>query len=170
MPEGEPGALDPERQAALEEIDPWWWPAWPITWQRSYAVARQWWLECDGRVDWTALPGDTVYEDEIAPLVPQRVATCHGLPDQLSLQAVTDLVEAGRLAPVIDHVYPLDALPEALRRLEGHHSAARSSSRSTQRKPPEAAAPRNSAHGTADQSVRCGSTGRAAPGTPRTRS
>ncbi|MFJ9847179.1 helicase associated domain-containing protein [Kitasatospora sp. NPDC101155] len=64
VPEGEPGALAPERRAALEEIDPWWCPRWPITWQRSYAVARQWWLESDGRVDWAQLPVETVFEGE----------------------------------------------------------------------------------------------------------
>ncbi|MFI9788530.1 Helicase associated domain protein [Kitasatospora sp. NPDC051984] len=64
VPGGEPGALDPERRAALEEIDPWWCPAWPITWQRSYAVARQWWLESDGRVDWAQLPLETTFEGE----------------------------------------------------------------------------------------------------------
>ncbi|MBV6702625.1 helicase associated domain-containing protein [Kitasatospora aureofaciens] len=64
VPEGEPGALAPERRAALEEIDPWWCPAWPITWQRTYAVARQWWLESDGRVDWPALSAETTFEGE----------------------------------------------------------------------------------------------------------
>ncbi|CAM5562622.1 helicase associated domain-containing protein (plasmid) [Streptomyces viridifaciens] len=52
------------RRAALEEIDPWWCPRWPITWQRSYAVARQWWLESDGRVDWAQLPAETEFEGE----------------------------------------------------------------------------------------------------------
>ncbi|MQS17649.1 DEAD/DEAH box helicase [Streptomyces kaniharaensis] len=64
VPAGEQGALSPERRRALEEIDPWWCPAWPITWQRAYATARQWWLESDGRVDWTVLPVDTVFEGE----------------------------------------------------------------------------------------------------------
>ncbi|MEE1782785.1 Helicase associated domain protein [Streptomyces sp. SP17BM10] len=64
VPAGEPGALAPQRRAALEEIDPWWCPHWPITWQRSYAVARQWWLEADGLVDWTSLPVETVFEGE----------------------------------------------------------------------------------------------------------
>ncbi|MET8630935.1 helicase associated domain-containing protein [Kitasatospora sp. NPDC004669] len=59
-----PGALVPERRRALEEIDPWWCPAWPIAWQRTYATARQWWLEADGRVDWATLPADTVFEGE----------------------------------------------------------------------------------------------------------
>ncbi|RKT09226.1 helicase associated protein [Streptomyces sp. 1114.5] len=48
----------------MEEIDPWWCPTWPITWQRTYAVARLWWLEADGQVDWTRLPEDTVFEGE----------------------------------------------------------------------------------------------------------
>ncbi|MFI9366973.1 Helicase associated domain protein [Kitasatospora sp. NPDC053057] len=64
VPVDQPGALAPERRAALEEIDPWWCPAWPITWQRTYAVARQWWLEAGGRVDWAQLPVDTVFEGE----------------------------------------------------------------------------------------------------------
>ncbi|MEV8099735.1 helicase associated domain-containing protein [Kitasatospora sp. NPDC085879] len=64
VPAGEPGALAPERQAALEEIDPWWCPSWPIVWQRAYSVARIWWLESDGRVDWAQLPGETVFEGE----------------------------------------------------------------------------------------------------------
>ncbi|WP_030277254.1 Helicase associated domain protein [Streptomyces sp. NRRL B-24484] len=63
-PAGEPGALAPERRAALEEIDPWWCPAWPIVWQRAYSVARMWWLESDGRVDWAASPEETVFEGE----------------------------------------------------------------------------------------------------------
>ncbi|MFI6158153.1 Helicase associated domain protein [Kitasatospora sp. NPDC051170] len=64
VPADQPGALAPERRAALEEIDPFWCPAWPITWQRTYATARQWWLECDGKVDWATLPVDTVFEGE----------------------------------------------------------------------------------------------------------
>jgi hypothetical protein len=64
VPAGEQGALSPERRRVLEEIDPWWCPAWAITWQRAYAAARQWWLEADGRVDWTVLPQDTVFEGE----------------------------------------------------------------------------------------------------------
>ena len=64
VPAGEQGALTPERRRALEEIDPWWCPVWPITWQRAYAVARSWWLDSDGRVDWARLAVDTVFEGE----------------------------------------------------------------------------------------------------------
>ncbi|MER7850787.1 helicase associated domain-containing protein [Kitasatospora sp. NPDC096077] len=60
----QPGALAAEWRAALEEIDPWWCPAWPVTWQRAYATARMWWLDTDGLVDWTRLPLDTVFEGE----------------------------------------------------------------------------------------------------------
>jgi len=63
-PAGEPGSLAPERRQALEEIDPWWCPTWPITWQRAWATARQWWLEADGQVDWAQLPKETVFESE----------------------------------------------------------------------------------------------------------
>ncbi|WP_051811559.1 DEAD/DEAH box helicase [Kitasatospora sp. MBT63] len=64
VPEGELGALAPERRRALEEIDPWWCPAWPIAWQRTYSAARQWWLESDGQVEWAELPESTVFEGE----------------------------------------------------------------------------------------------------------
>ncbi|MFF4345464.1 helicase associated domain-containing protein [Kitasatospora sp. NPDC001540] len=64
VPEGEPGALDPAWRQALEEIDPHWAPRWPITWQRAYVAARTWWQEADGRVDWPALPAETVFEGE----------------------------------------------------------------------------------------------------------
>ncbi|MEV7190058.1 helicase associated domain-containing protein [Kitasatospora sp. NPDC093102] len=64
MPAGEQGSLAAERRRALEEIDPWWCPVWPVTWQRAYATARLWWLESDGLVDWAQLPQDTVFEGE----------------------------------------------------------------------------------------------------------
>ncbi len=48
----------------MEEIDPWCCPVWPITWQRTYATARQWWLESDGQVDWAQLLADTVFGGE----------------------------------------------------------------------------------------------------------
>ncbi|MFD7732155.1 Helicase associated domain protein [Kitasatospora phosalacinea] len=64
VPDGQPGSLAPERRRALEEIDPWWCPTWPITWQRAYAAARSWWLEADGEPDWADLPESTLFEGE----------------------------------------------------------------------------------------------------------
>lgn len=35
------GALSDERREQLEDIDPSWCPAWPVTWQRSFHLTRQ---------------------------------------------------------------------------------------------------------------------------------
>jgi NADPH:quinone reductase-like Zn-dependent oxidoreductase len=43
-------------------------------------------------------------------------------PDQDDLAFVKDLIEAGKVMPVIDRCYPLSALPEALRYYEEGHS------------------------------------------------
>ncbi|MEV6207258.1 hypothetical protein [Kitasatospora sp. NPDC051914] len=48
----------------MEEIDPWWCPSRPIVWQRIHGVARSWWLESDGQVDWAQLPEETMFEGE----------------------------------------------------------------------------------------------------------
>ncbi|MFC8720891.1 Helicase associated domain protein, partial [Kitasatospora sp. NPDC057198] len=64
VPDWQDGALPQARRAALEAIDPWWCPAWPITWQRSYAACRAWWLAGDGVVDWPGLPVETGFEGE----------------------------------------------------------------------------------------------------------
>ncbi|MGF1430018.1 Helicase associated domain protein [Kitasatospora sp. LaBMicrA B282] len=64
LPPGAEGALDPARRRRLEQLDPWWNPGWPITWQRGYATARLWWLAADGRADWPAVPLETEYEGE----------------------------------------------------------------------------------------------------------
>ncbi|MEV6212987.1 helicase associated domain-containing protein [Kitasatospora sp. NPDC051914] len=61
---GRGGGVGAGAAGPLKEIDPFWCPTWPITWQRTYATARQWWLESDGRVDWAGLPEETVFEGE----------------------------------------------------------------------------------------------------------
>ncbi|MFI5534468.1 helicase associated domain-containing protein [Kitasatospora sp. NPDC051853] len=48
----------------MEAIDPWWAPRWPITWQRSYATARSWWLESEVRVDRATVPLAAEFEGE----------------------------------------------------------------------------------------------------------
>jgi hypothetical protein len=100
VPAGQPGALAAERRAALEEIDLWWCPSWPIIWQRAYATARQWWLEADGRVDWTALPEDTVFEGEqLGRWVKAQRAGWPGLAkDQQDLLAAIGIEEDQELA------------------------------------------------------------------------
>ena len=38
-------------------------------------------------------------------------------PNQADLQFMTELVEAGKITPVIDKTYPLSAVPDAIRYL-----------------------------------------------------
>jgi NADPH:quinone reductase-like Zn-dependent oxidoreductase len=40
-------------------------------------------------------------------------------PNQADLQFVTELIEAGKITPVIDRTYPLGEVPEAIRYLYG---------------------------------------------------
>ncbi|GLW71398.1 hypothetical protein Kpho02_36970 [Kitasatospora phosalacinea] len=40
------------------------WAPRSIAWQRAYVAARTWWHEADGRVDWSALAAETVFEGE----------------------------------------------------------------------------------------------------------
>ncbi|MEU9979293.1 Helicase associated domain protein [Streptomyces sp. NPDC051014] len=56
-----PGALaeHPDWEAALEEIDPDWNPAWPADWQRHYAALRELVRDEEGPVE--VLPGVTVH-------------------------------------------------------------------------------------------------------------
>ncbi|GAA2274236.1 hypothetical protein GCM10010430_70280 [Kitasatospora cystarginea] len=99
VPAGEPGALDPQRRAALQEIDPWWAPRWPITWQRTYSVARVWWLESDGRVDWATLPLETAFEGEALRWVrAQRAGWAELDQEQQDLLAALDIAEDQVLA------------------------------------------------------------------------
>lgn len=68
------GVLDPDRRAALEGIDPWRAPRWPVKCQRAYAAARAWWLPCGGRVEWPALPVDTRLRGRAGRLLGDRPA------------------------------------------------------------------------------------------------
>ncbi|MFI6494766.1 Helicase associated domain protein [Streptomyces sp. NPDC050564] len=63
-----PGALagHPEREAALQAIDPDWNPAWPATWQRHYTAAHELLREETGLTEPTeVLPGVTVHGMDI---------------------------------------------------------------------------------------------------------
>ncbi|MFE2729359.1 Helicase associated domain protein [Kitasatospora sp. NPDC059327] len=134
VPAGDAGALAPERRRALEDIDPWWCPTWPITWQRAYAVARSWWLDSDGRVDWTRLPADTVFEGEqLGRWVQAQRAGWPGLEDDqkdllaaVGIEADAELVAAKAAADAKPAVSRTDRFAQGLAALasfvgrEGH--------------------------------------------------
>ncbi|WP_435818877.1 helicase associated domain-containing protein [Kitasatospora cineracea] len=100
VPAGEAGALDPDRRAALEAIDAWWAPSWPVEWQRTYAAARAWWLACEGRVEWPALPAETEFEGEAIGrwVAAQRGAWAQLEEEQRELLAALGIAEDQVLA------------------------------------------------------------------------
>ncbi|MFE7529540.1 Helicase associated domain protein [Kitasatospora sp. NPDC057542] len=128
------GALDPQRRAALEEIDPWRCPAWPITWQRAYSVARQWWPAADGRVDRTTLPVDPVFEGEqlCRWVVAQRadrpgleedqrdLLSAIGVKEDQELVAAKAVADAKPKVSRADRFTPGLAAPAAFVEREGH--------------------------------------------------
>ena len=63
---------------------------------------------------WLGGLGRIIKAQLIAPFVRQRIRTCHGIPNQRDLLAVTDLIESAKLTPVIDRTYPLSELPAAI--------------------------------------------------------
>lgn len=70
---------------------------------------------------WLGGLGRIIKAQLIAPFVRQRIRTCHGIPNQRDLLAVTELIESGKLTPVIDRTYPLSELPAAIGYLgQGH--------------------------------------------------
>lgn len=54
--------------------------------------------------------------------VSQRIRSPHAAVDQHYLLAVTELIESGKITPVIDRTYPLSDVPEAIRYFEQRHA------------------------------------------------
>jgi NADPH:quinone reductase-like Zn-dependent oxidoreductase len=71
---------------------------------------------------WLGGLGRIIRAQVMAPFVPQRIRTCHGLANQPDLLALTELIESGKITPVIDRTYPLVQVPEAIRYLEQGHA------------------------------------------------
>ena len=57
----------------------------------------------------------------MSPFVRQRVRPFVSREGNGDLVALKELIEAGKVTPVIDRTYPLNEAPEALRHLEGGH-------------------------------------------------
>jgi NADPH:quinone reductase-like Zn-dependent oxidoreductase len=57
----------------------------------------------------------------LSRLVGQRLRMLSSKPRQEDLQVLRELIEAGKVTPVIDRTYPLREVPETIRYLvEGH--------------------------------------------------
>lgn len=58
----------------------------------------------------------------LAPVKRQKVYFCMARPRRSDLLVVSELIEAGRLTPVVDRTYPLVDVADALRYLEAGHA------------------------------------------------
>lgn len=56
------------------------------------------------------------------PFISQKIKLFVTKPNRADLQVLADLVQAGRVTPMIDRCYPLTAAAEALRHLESGHA------------------------------------------------
>ena len=58
----------------------------------------------------------------LSRFVSQRLATFVAKPSKEDLEFLTELIEAGKVTPVIDRTYSLGDVPEAIRYLEEGHA------------------------------------------------
>jgi NADPH:quinone reductase-like Zn-dependent oxidoreductase len=58
----------------------------------------------------------------LSPFVGQRLASFLAKQSREDLQTVRELIEQGKLSPVVDRTYPLRETPEAIRHLEQGHA------------------------------------------------
>jgi NADPH:quinone reductase-like Zn-dependent oxidoreductase len=61
----------------------------------------------------------------LSRFVGQRLRMLSSKPRQQDLQTLRELIEAGRLAPIIGRTYPLRDVPEAMRALEAGRTRGR---------------------------------------------
>jgi NADPH:quinone reductase-like Zn-dependent oxidoreductase len=58
----------------------------------------------------------------LSPFVSQKMASFTVKPNKEDLRFLKQLIEAGKLTPVIDRTYSLSEVPEAIRYLEEGHA------------------------------------------------
>jgi len=76
--------------------------------------------ESDGR--WVGPVDRVIKALALSPFVNQRLAPFEAKPSKDDLQVMKELIEAGKVTPVIDRTYPLNEVPEAIRYLEEGHA------------------------------------------------
>ena len=58
----------------------------------------------------------------LSPFVSQKLGTFVAKANGKDLVALKELIEAGKVTPVVDKAYPLSQVPEAIRHLEEGHA------------------------------------------------
>jgi NADPH:quinone reductase-like Zn-dependent oxidoreductase len=76
--------------------------------------------ESDGR--WIGPLDRIIKAVALSPFVGQRLGTFEAKGSNDDLQVLKELIESGRVSPVIDRTYPLRETPEAIRYLETGHA------------------------------------------------
>ena len=76
--------------------------------------------DSDGR--WIGPVDRLVKAVVLSPFVSQKLGSFLAKPNKDDLQFLKELIEAGKLTPVIDRTYPLSEVPEAIRYLEEGHA------------------------------------------------
>lgn len=76
--------------------------------------------ESSGR--WIGPLGRIIKAVLLSPFVSQRLAPFEAKRSKQDLQVLKELIEAGKVTPVIDRTYPLSEVPEAIRYLEEGHA------------------------------------------------
>ena len=76
--------------------------------------------DSDGR--WVGPVGRMLQALALAPFVGQRLVPFLAKPSREDLEVMRELIESGRVSPVIDRTYPLSDTPEAIRHLETGHA------------------------------------------------
>jgi NADPH:quinone reductase-like Zn-dependent oxidoreductase len=76
--------------------------------------------ESDGR--WIGPVDRIIKALVLSPFVSQKMASFTVKPNKEDLRFLKELIEAGKVAPVIDRAYPLSETPEAIRYLENGHA------------------------------------------------
>ena len=76
--------------------------------------------ESDGH--WIGAVARILKANVLSPFVSQKMTSFTVKPNREDLQFLQQLIEAGKLTPMIDRTYPLSGVPEAIRYLEEGHA------------------------------------------------